>query len=94
MEAYERKWRSKYERDLVLHKQIREFANWISDEQACRYARIAKKLGIERFLSTYGDMDSPSAILKGLEKERLLAGLYGKVLGTLAPLGKGTFGVG
>ena len=94
LEAYERKWRSKYERDLVLHKQIREFANWISDEQACRYARIAKKLGIERFLSTYGDMDSPSAILKGLEKERLLAGLYGKVLGTLAPLGKGTFGVG
>ncbi len=73
---YEGAWRSLYEHDLTLHRRIRELADRIGDGQICAYAGVAKALGIEGFLSKFGDMDSPSAMLGHVRKGTPLAKVY------------------
>ena len=75
LEQYEQTWRKKYERDLKMHMRIRRFADGLSDEEVCRYARMVKDAGAERFLSAYGDMDSPSAMLGKLKENGLFEGI-------------------
>jgi flavin-dependent dehydrogenase len=73
---YEKKWRQLYERDLVLNRRIRELSNKLGDGEICAYAGIAKTLGIEGFLSNFGDMDSPTRMLGHVKKSPVLAKVY------------------
>jgi geranylgeranyl reductase family protein len=83
---YEKTWRRKFGKDLMLHKRIRSIYNALSDAQIERYFKFAKRAGAEKFLVEHGDMDSPTAILnsaaalplKGLF--RTFGGIYGKFL--------------
>jgi digeranylgeranylglycerophospholipid reductase len=61
LSEYERLWRRSYGRDLGFHKLAHSYYS-ASDLQ--RTFRILKILGMDGFLGKYGDMDSPSLILK------------------------------
>ncbi|MDO8340100.1 MAG: NAD(P)/FAD-dependent oxidoreductase [Candidatus Burarchaeum sp.] len=83
--AYENLWRTKYGKDLEIHRRMMDFAAGIGDGQLCSYARLAKQFGIERFLSEHGDMDSPGTMLESLRKSGgLLAATVGRLFGTQA----------
>lgn len=58
---YERAWRSVCGRDLAMHNMIH---NYYSSNSLGRAFRVIKALGMEDFFSKYGDMDSPSLMLK------------------------------
>jgi flavin-dependent dehydrogenase len=61
---YEREWRKKYGRDLKLH---RLFHNRYPGKDTMSLKiifKLARIMGAESFLSTYGDMDRPSATIK------------------------------
>jgi len=79
LQKYENKWRSLYERDLALNRRIREIANGLSDGEISAYGGMAKKLGAEAFLSKFGDMDSPTHMLKHVPKASPLAGIYARL---------------
>ena len=66
---YEREWRKKFGRDLMLHRRVREMYNSMSDTQIDRYFSIAKKAGAEKFLMKHGDMDSPTAMIDSAGSE-------------------------
>ena len=79
--AYEHGWRALYSGDLARHRKIMDLAGRMGDRQLCMYAHLAKRLGIERFLSEHGDMDSPGVMLASLKKKKMLAGLFGMIFG-------------
>jgi len=58
---YERKWRSAYGRDLGLHRIAHSY---YSGANLQRTFKILRMLGMDGFLGKYGDMDSPSLMLK------------------------------
>ena len=62
---YERAWRSRYGLDLRMHDILHTFYSEF-DGSFSRIIGMANRLGIDRFFSTYGDMDSPSLMLKRL----------------------------
>ncbi|MEM3690853.1 MAG: NAD(P)/FAD-dependent oxidoreductase, partial [Candidatus Micrarchaeia archaeon] len=80
-EKYEREWRGKFERDLMLHKRMRVLYNSLSDSQIERYFAFAKKIGVESFLAKHGDMDSPTVMIKSANQTTLstLAKAFGNV---------------
>lgn len=65
--AYETAWRSTIGKDLEMHYQIRKLINRMGDSEMDRWFGIAKGLGIERFLSSYGHMDSPLTMMQHLQ---------------------------
>jgi digeranylgeranylglycerophospholipid reductase len=79
--TYEKLWRAKYSGDLARHRKIMDLAGRMGDTQLCMYAHLAKRLGLESFLSEHGDMDSPGVMLASLKKKKMLAGLFGMVFG-------------
>ncbi len=64
--SYEKDWRRTYGMDLKMHRALHNYYSWLSDNNMERFARIAKILGAENFFSKYGDMDSPTLMLKRL----------------------------
>ncbi len=58
---YEKAWRAAYGRDLGFHKLAHSY---YSNSDLQRTFRILRMLGMDGFLGKYGDMDSPSLILK------------------------------
>jgi flavin-dependent dehydrogenase len=64
LDAYEKQWRKRYGRDLGLHRIAHSYYSKAGEKGLERTFRIMKALGMEGFLGKYGDMDSPSAILK------------------------------
>lgn len=79
--AYEKLWRAKYERDLVLNRKIREISNGLSDEEISAYGSFAKKLGAEAFLSKFGDMDHPTRMLGKIDLASPVGRLFSKFAG-------------
>lgn len=67
---YERRWRSSYGKDLGFHRIAHSY---YSGTDLQRTFRILKILGMDGFFGKYGDMDSPSLMLKRF----LLRGLSG-----------------
>ncbi|MDE1865335.1 MAG: NAD(P)/FAD-dependent oxidoreductase [Candidatus Micrarchaeota archaeon] len=61
LSEYERSWRASYGRDLGFHRLAHSY---YSKGNLQRTFRILKVLGMDGFLARYGDMDSPSLILK------------------------------
>ena len=66
LEDYQRAWLSTFGNDIRMHNLIRNIYSSLSNSGLYLFAKTAKSLGIERFLSRYGDMDRPSLILKRL----------------------------
>ncbi|VVC03283.1 Digeranylgeranylglycerophospholipid reductase [Candidatus Burarchaeum australiense] len=78
---YEKEWRARYGRDLMLHRRLRDFADNMDDGQLAAYATIARGLGAEHFLAAHGDMDSPDAMLASFKKSNPLAHLVTRLFG-------------
>lgn len=63
---YEALWRKAHARDLELHKKVRAVLNSFSDSMIDFYFDVGKRVGLESFLSAYGEMDRPSEMLSRL----------------------------
>ncbi len=63
LNSYERKWRSRYGMDLWLHDKIYKYYSTF-DKSFDRLIGISNILGLDSFLSKYGDMDSPRLMIK------------------------------
>lgn len=61
---YEKLWRKRYGLDLGMHRAIHGYYSRIGPKGAEFLFGLAKMLGVEGFLSEYGDMDSPSRVMK------------------------------
>ncbi len=61
---YEHAWRRKYATDLKLHDMLHKYYSGIDTRSFEHLFRISKLFGAETFLSKYGDMDRPSAMIK------------------------------
>jgi flavin-dependent dehydrogenase len=61
LSEYERAWRKAYGRDLSFHRIAH---NYYSRSDLQRTFKILKIMGMDSFLGKYGDMDSPSLIIK------------------------------
>ncbi|NYZ78900.1 NAD(P)/FAD-dependent oxidoreductase [Candidatus Micrarchaeota archaeon] len=81
--TYEKTWRSKFGKDLMLHKRIRGVYNSLGDGQIERYFKFAKRAGAEKFLAEHGDMDSPVAMLNSAAALPL-KGLF-RTFGSIVP---------
>lgn len=64
LSRYEKLWRAKYGSELKLHSLLHRFYSTASDKHLDILFKLSKLFGAEEFLSTYGDMDRPSLILK------------------------------
>lgn len=64
LELYERDWRRSYGTDLKMHAALHRYYSMMEEKHMQRFIGIAKALGAEGFFSRYGDMDSPSLMLK------------------------------
>lgn len=63
---YESDWRRSYGTDLRMHDALHRYYSTMSEKHMERFIGIAKALGAESFFARYGDMDSPSLMLKRL----------------------------
>jgi digeranylgeranylglycerophospholipid reductase len=61
---YENMWRRAYGLDLRLHKMVHGYYSNLGDSGLSLAIRAARLLGFEKFLSDYGDMDSPKLMFK------------------------------
>ena len=61
---YEKMWRRRYGLDLGMHRAIHGYYSRIGPKSTDFLFGLAKTLGVEGFLSEYGDMDSPSRVMK------------------------------
>ncbi|MCL4372321.1 NAD(P)/FAD-dependent oxidoreductase [Candidatus Marsarchaeota archaeon] len=61
---YEKNWRKRYGIDLKLHGMLHAYYSAVSEHSMQRFIKVAKVLGAESFFSKYGDMDSPTLMLK------------------------------
>jgi len=73
LQNYERAWRKKYGLEIFLHGKIHKLYSSSSPARMDTLFRVIKRLGGEKFLGRYGDMDRPSVMLKRL----LFRGLIG-----------------
>jgi flavin-dependent dehydrogenase len=61
LSEYEKMWRASYGRDLNMHRVAHSY---YSKSNLQRTFKIMRFLGMDGFLGKYGDMDSPSIMLK------------------------------
>ena len=66
LNSYEKLWRSKYGFDLKLHKFIHSYYSSLTTKRFEVFIKLAKLFGAEDFFGRYGDMDSPSLMVKRL----------------------------
>jgi flavin-dependent dehydrogenase len=72
LSLYDKDWRKSYGTDLKMHAALHDYYSRVSEEHMERFIGIAKALGAESFFSKYGDMDSPTLMLKRLFLRRLV----------------------
>jgi flavin-dependent dehydrogenase len=64
LSAYEKLWRRNYGLDLKLHRALHGYYSRLGERGFAVAIKMAKFVGFEKFLSEYGDMDSPSTMIK------------------------------
>jgi len=64
LSLYEKDWRRSYGTDLKMHNALHKYYSMVSEAHMERFIGIAKALGAEAFFAKYGDMDSPTLMLK------------------------------
>ncbi len=62
--AYEKEWRKRYATDLKLHAMLHEYYSGLDTRGFELLFKLSKLFGAERFLSKYGSMDSPTAMIR------------------------------
>lgn len=62
--AYESMWRRKYGGELKLHRLIHAYYSMLGSRGFGAMLSMWQLLGVDRFLSEYGDMDRPSLVMK------------------------------
>ncbi len=72
LSLYDRDWRKSYGADLRMHAALHDYYSRVSEAHMERFIGIAKALGAESFFSKYGDMDSPTLMLKRLFLRKLV----------------------
>ena len=80
---YEAKWKEELGRDLELHAKLRAFLNSLSDERMESMFALAKLMGAEHFLNTFGEMDKPTKMVEKLRTGRYahLYAAYSSIIG-------------
>jgi len=66
LKAYEKAWRSRYGLDLKLHGLLHAYYSGLTEKRFEAFIKLARIFGAESFFSKYGDMDSPSLMIKRL----------------------------
>jgi geranylgeranyl reductase family protein len=61
---YERAWKKKFSTDLLMHNIIRMIYSKIGSKTISNLIKIMNAIGMQGFLSKYGDMDQPTNIFK------------------------------
>ncbi len=61
---YESMWRRSYGLDLRLHRALHGYYSGLGEKGIAFAIRLSRLMGFEKFLSVYGDMDSPKLMLK------------------------------
>ena len=64
LEEYERAFDRRFGMDLAMHRIVREAYSGMGPGSLALLIKAAKLLGMEPFLSKYGDMDRPSVMLR------------------------------
>ena len=64
LEEYEKAFNGKFGRDLAMHRTLSRIYSGMGAGNLALLMKAAKALGIEPFLSKYGDMDRPSVMLR------------------------------
>ncbi len=72
LSLYDKDWRRSYGADLKMHAALHDYYSKVSEAHMERFIGIAKALGAESFFSKYGDMDSPTLMLKRLFLRKLV----------------------
>jgi flavin-dependent dehydrogenase len=72
LSLYDKDWRKSYGADLKMHAALHDYYSKVSEAHMERFIGIAKALGAESFFSKYGDMDSPTLMLKRLFLRKLV----------------------
>ena len=62
--SYEKEWRKQYGMDLMLHSALHGYYSNAGPRSLAILMRMSRLFGAEQFFSRYGDMDSPSTMLK------------------------------
>ncbi len=68
---YEAEWRRRYGRDLALHSAMRASVDLGGSPGLWLGSKAAKLLGLEAFLSKFGDMDSPTNMIERARKGQI-----------------------
>ncbi len=63
---YEKVWRKKYGFDFAANSKLHNYYVNSSDPLFYFSIKLLKKIGMEKMLSKYGDMDSPSKTIKNI----------------------------
>ncbi|MFH1448286.1 MAG: NAD(P)/FAD-dependent oxidoreductase [Candidatus Micrarchaeota archaeon] len=66
--AYESEWRSRFNRDLQIHRVMRWALNLLPERMTGSLMAAGRSLGAERFLVNYGDMDRPTEIANAVRR--------------------------
>ncbi len=64
LSAYESEWRRAFGTDLRLHAALHSYYSTMGPGGLGALLKVSRLFGAEAFLSKYGDMDSPKAMLK------------------------------
>jgi geranylgeranyl reductase family protein len=64
LESYEKLWRKRYGLDLGLHRLIHSYYSSLGEHEMEWMIKFSRMMGAERFLGKYGDMDSPTLVIK------------------------------
>ncbi|MEM0154221.1 MAG: NAD(P)/FAD-dependent oxidoreductase [Methanothrix sp.] len=72
LSLYDRDWRRSYGADLKMHAALHSYYSKVGEAHMERFIGVAKALGAESFFAKYGDMDSPTLMLKRLFLRRLV----------------------
>ncbi len=64
LEAYEKRWRKAYGHDLKLHALAHAYYSSLNTKNFETLFKLSRLFGLEGFLGKYGDMDSPSKIIR------------------------------
>jgi len=78
--VYDRLWRAKIGRELVIGKRINEWMANLSDSRINRLIEVMDDDELLDIITRYGDMDHPSVVMRKLLMNRKSVGVFAKLI--------------
>ncbi len=78
--VYDRLWRAKIGRELVIGKRINEWMANLSDSRINRLIEVMADDELLDLITRYGDMDHPSVVVRKLLMNRKSVGVFAKLI--------------